>query len=68
MNYYKYYISGLLLFASIVNASFFNPTIKTSNNKKLTIIGQGPPFLFSTGLFGIMPSAFYSEFINLIKT
>ena len=67
MNFYKYIISGVLLFASNISASFFNPSIKTSSGQKLTIIGQGPPFLFSTGLFGTMPSAFYSDFINYLK-
>lgn len=67
MNFYKYIISCILLLSFNVNASFLNPTIKTASNKKLNIIGQGPPFLFSTGLFGTMPSLFYSDFINLIK-
>lgn len=67
MIFYKYIITGVLLLTFNVNASFFNPTIKTSSNKKLNIVGQGPPFLFSTGLFGIMPSMFYGDFVNLIK-
>ena len=67
MNFYKYIISCVLLLTYNVNASFFNPTIKTSSNKKLNIVGQGPPFLFSTGLFGTMPSLFYGDFLNLLK-
>lgn len=67
MNFYKYIISCILLLSFNVNASFLNPTIKTASNKKLNIVGQGPPFLFSTGLFGTMPSLFYNDFVNLIK-
>ena len=62
MNIFKYFI----LSVGITNA-FFAPSIKTSSGQKLNIVGQGPPFLFSPGLFGTMPTAFYSEFINYLK-
>ena len=62
MNLYKYFIFSV----GIVSA-FFAPSIKTSSGQKLSVVGQGPPFLFSTGLFGTMPSAFYSEFISYLK-
>lgn len=62
MNFFKYFIFGI----GIVSA-FFTPSVKTSSGQKIKIVGQGPPFLFSTGLFGTMPSAFYGEFINCLK-
>tara|TARA_B100000497_G_C7688935_1_gene418271 strand:+ start:2169 stop:2882 length:714 start_codon:yes stop_codon:yes gene_type:complete len=62
MNLFKYFIFSV----GIVSA-FFAPSIKTSSGQKLSVVGQGPPFLFSTGLFGTMPSVFYSEFINYLK-
>lgn len=62
MNLFKYFIFSV----GIVSA-FFGPSIKTSSGQKLSIVGQGPPFLFSPGLFGTMPSAFYGEFINYLK-
>lgn len=57
----------ILLTLSSFCTSFLTPTIRTSSNKKLNIIGQGPPILFSTGLFGTMPRFFYNDFVNIIK-
>lgn len=62
MNFFKYFIFSIGL-----THAFFTPTIRTSSGQKLKIVGQGPPYLFSPGLFGIMPSTFYSEFINHLK-
>ncbi len=62
MMFIKYFIFSI----GFTNA-FFSPSVKTSSGKKLNIVGQGPPFLFSTGLFGTMPSFLYSNFINNLK-
>ena len=62
MNLFKYFI-----FTIGITSAFFQPSIKTSSGEKLKVVGQGPPFLISTGLFRTMPSAFYSEFINYLK-
>ena len=45
-------------------SAFFNPSIKLSNGKTATLNGQGPPVLFSTGLFGTMPKQFYNQLIK----
>jgi hypothetical protein len=66
MKFIKYFIFSIGLNIGLTNA-FFVPSIKTNSGKKLSIVGQGPPFLFSTGLFGIMPSFLYSNFINELK-
>tara|TARA_Y100000022_G_C13241465_1_gene372614 strand:- start:512 stop:1237 length:726 start_codon:yes stop_codon:yes gene_type:complete len=47
--------------------AFFAPSVKLASGKKVNLIGNGPPLLFSTGLFGTMPRSFYNEFINNIK-
>jgi len=49
-----------------VNA-FFTPQVKTSSGKQLSLTGNGPPILFSTGLYGTMPNFLYSKFINQLK-
>ena len=47
--------------------SFFSPNVKLSSGRSVTLIGNGPPIVFSTGLFGIMPRNIYSELINKLK-
>jgi len=66
MNLFKYFVVAFGFSFGLSNA-FFAPSIKTSSWQKLNIVGQVPPFLFSTGLFVTMPSIFYSEFINYLK-
>ena len=51
----------------ITVSSFFTPTIKTKKGEQLTISGNGPPLLFSPGLYGTMPSQFYNNFLNKLK-
>tara|TARA_Y100000992_G_scaffold35830_1_gene20056 strand:- start:739 stop:1449 length:711 start_codon:yes stop_codon:yes gene_type:complete len=61
----KFFIFLIYLF-NFTN-SFFTPQIKTSSGKKLIIKGNGPPVLFSTGLYGSMPGFFYNNLINELK-
>jgi len=51
----------------LVTSSFLTPSIKTNKGEKLTISGNGPPILFSPGLYGTMPSQFYNNFLNKLK-
>ena len=46
---------------------FWDPALKLSSGKTITVTGKGSPILFSTGLFGTMPKFIYSEFINGLK-
>lgn len=46
---------------------FFSPQIKTRSGKELSLKGNGPPVLLSTGLYGTMPAIFYSDLINELK-
>ena len=50
-----------------VVSGFFNPSIKMPSGRDITLVGNGPPVVFSSGLFGTMPSQIYSSFINEIK-
>ena len=56
----------LLLTLTCVNA-FFNPSVKLSNGKSAILQGNGPPVLFSTGIFGTVPQQFYNQFIKSLK-
>ena len=47
--------------------SFLNPSIKLSSGKSITLLGNGPPVLFSSGLFGTMPSFLYNNFLDDMK-
>lgn len=70
MKFIKYFIFSIGLNIGLnigLTNAFFSPSVKTSSGKKLSIVGQGPPFLFSTGLFGTMPAFLYSNFINELK-
>lgn len=46
---------------------FFNPHAKLASGKKATLMGDGSPVLFSTGLYGTMPRFFYNEFVGELK-
>lgn len=47
--------------------SFLNPSINLQSGKTITLNGNGPPILFSSGLFGTMPNFLYSKFLNKVK-
>tara|TARA_R110002012_G_scaffold140905_1_gene298613 strand:+ start:4 stop:843 length:840 start_codon:yes stop_codon:yes gene_type:complete len=47
--------------------SIFNPTVKLNSGKQLSLVGSGPPVVFSSGLFGTMPRELYGEFISNLK-
>lgn len=55
------------LFNILCADAFFNPTIKLSSGKTATVYGNGPPVLFSTGLYGTIPPFLYSNIINKLK-
>ena len=54
---------------SILALSFnlFNPSIMLNSGKRLSVIGNGPPVVFSAGLYGTMPRLLYNDFINTLK-
>tara|TARA_B100001093_G_C26844221_1_gene1021991 strand:+ start:2856 stop:3581 length:726 start_codon:yes stop_codon:yes gene_type:complete len=60
-------ISKLLLISLAYTSAFFNPHAKLSSGKTATLMGNGPPVLFSTGLYGTMPRFFYNEFVSDLK-
>lgn len=45
----------------------FTPVVKLDSGRQISLIGNGPPVVFSPGLFGIMPRRIYSNFINKLK-
>ena len=45
----------------------FNPTVKLSSGKQVSLVGTGPPVIFSSGLFSTMPRSLYNDFINNLK-
>ena len=60
-------LSNFILLSFISVNSFFNPHAKLASGKKATLIGNGPPILFSTGLYGTIPRFFYNEFVSELK-
>ena len=58
-------LSKLLLISLVYVNAFFNPHARLASGKKATLMGDGPPLLFSTGLYGTMPRFFYNEFVSL---
>ncbi len=58
----------LILLINFINCfSIFSKTIITKNNNKISISGNGPPILFSSGLYDAMPNFLYSNFLNNLK-
>jgi len=53
----------MLLFLTSVLSTFLAPTVHTHDGQRLTLHGNGPPVLFSSGLFGVMPRRIYTDFI-----
>lgn len=47
--------------------SFLTPTIKLDSGKTIQLKGNGPPLLFSTGLFGTMPNFLYNNIQNKLS-
>lgn len=45
----------------------FNPSIKLSSGKDLSLVGSGPPVIFSSGLFNTMPRFLYNDLVNKLK-
>lgn len=43
------------------------PKVDLASGGKATLIGKGPPVVFSTGLFGSMPTFLYSELFKDLK-
>ena len=41
--------------------------VQLKDGAKASISGSGPPLVFSTGLYGMMPPRLYSKFLNEIK-
>ena len=60
-------LSKLIIIGLVSVSAFFNPSVKLSNGRTATLNGRGPPVLFSTGLFGTMPTQFYNEIIKNLK-
>ena len=57
----------LILFTLSCAYAFLTPSVKLDSGKTASVIGQGPPLLLSTGLFGTIPRFFYSELVNDLK-
>lgn len=42
-------------------------TVTLNSGKKASIVGKGPPILFSSGIFNMVSTRFYSNIINKLK-
>ena len=52
---------------AILSFQLFNPTVKLSSGKQVSLVGTGPPVIFSSGLFSTMPRALYNDFVANLK-
>lgn len=52
---------------AIAALNFFNPSIRV-NSRRATLTGNGPPLLFSGGLYGSMTWRIYSTLLDDLKT
>ena len=51
----------------MLSFQLFNPSIRLNSGKQLTLVGEGPPVVFSSGLFNTMPRSLYNNFIDNLK-
>lgn len=51
----------------VLGFQLFNPSIKLSSGKDLSLVGTGPPVIFSSGLFNTMPRFLYNDLVNKLK-
>ena len=52
---------------AVVILTFLNPSLRLPSGRNVELTGNGPPMLFSPGLFGTMPTFLYSNFLNNFK-
>lgn len=52
---------------ALLSFQLFNPTVKLNSGKQVSLVGTGPPVIFSSGLFSTMPRALYNDFIGNLK-
>lgn len=56
-----------ILNLAMLSFQLFNPSIRLNSGKQLTLVGEGPPVVFSSGLFNTMPRSLYNNFIDNLK-
>ena len=47
--------------------AFWNPTVRLADGKRVSLHGSGPPVLFSSGLFGLMPRRLYTKLFREMR-
>ena len=57
----------IALVMTIVPA-FINPTTKLESGKTVTLLGRGPPVVFSSGFFGVSTWRIYSDLLKRMST
>ena len=53
--------------AFIAVYAFMTPTLRLENGQRISLHGSGPPVVFSSGLFGLMPRRLYTSLFKLLK-
>lgn len=57
----------MLHFVSLTMVAFFAPTARLPDGKQVSFYGRGPPVVFSSGLFGMMPRRLYTRLFRNLK-
>ena len=56
-----------ILNLAMLSFQLFNPSIRLNSGKQITLVGEGPPVVFSSGLFNTMPRSLHNNFIDNLK-
>ena len=51
----------------LLGLHLFSPTVKLESGKDLTLVGKGPPVVFSSGLYNTIPYFMYNKLLNKMK-
>ena len=57
-----------MFLAPLLVLSFLTPNVYTSSGKRVSLFGTGPPVLFSSGLFGVMPRRLYTKLFRILQS
>lgn len=51
----------------LLGFQLFAPTVRLNSGKQISLVGTGPPVVFSSGLFNTMPRQLYNNLIDQLK-
>ena len=55
------------MFVSFLNTGGLSRELRLASGKRALVVGSGPPVVFSSGIFNLVSTRFYSEFLRNIQ-